>query len=285
MHVAERIFTKLGAGRPVIANFPVNLDKIKRCRGDFLEVDNDQLTPALLMDFSDEYFRKHRFREDRILLVIDEAQLLFNAREWQAEGRKEWTAFFTQHRKYGYEIILVAQFDRMLDRQLRSLIEYEFIHRKVSNFGIYGKILSFWTLGKLFIAVKVWYPLKEKVGAEWFVCRKKYYSLYDSYARFGSDHQTVRPDLITESYEIGERSGSDEQQSPAHSSELESQPASCVASSPDEQLTSSLKTKLPDLCHAQPSDGSSAVKSNLGFTVIKILKGVFRNLMKVWTGK
>ena len=62
LHVAERIYTKLGAGRPVIANFPVNLDKIKRCRGDFLEVDNDELTPALLMDFSDEYFRKHRFQ-------------------------------------------------------------------------------------------------------------------------------------------------------------------------------------------------------------------------------
>lgn len=184
LHVAERIYVKLGAGRPVIANFPVNVSRIKRCRGDFLEVSNDQLTPALLIDFSNEYFRKHKFREDRIFLVIDEAQLLFNAREWNVAGRSEWTAFFTQHRKYGYEIVLVAQFDRMLDRQVRSLLEYEYVHRKVSNFGIYGKLLSLWTLGKLFVAVKVWYPLKEKVGSEWFVCRKKYYSLYDSYARF-----------------------------------------------------------------------------------------------------
>lgn len=194
LHVAERIYVKIAAGRPVIANFHIETRYIKHCRGSFWEVSNDQLTPQLLMDYSDEYFARHRFREDRILLVIDEAQLLFNAREWAAAGRKEWTAFFTQHRKYGYEIILVAQFDRMLDRQLRSLLEYEYIHRKVSNFGFWGKILALWSLGKLFVAVKMWYPLHERVGAEWFVCKKKYYRLYDSYKRFGEDLVQAPPD-------------------------------------------------------------------------------------------
>ena len=89
--------------------------------------------------------------------------------------------FFTLHRHLGFDIILIAQFDRMLDRQIRALIEYEYIHRKVSNFGWKGKILSLLALGNLFVTVKVWYPMKEKVGSEFFKCKRKYYSLYDTY--------------------------------------------------------------------------------------------------------
>ena len=116
------------------------------------------------MWFSKNYsdYVGRRVREGEILLVIDEAQLLFNSREWVKSDRAEWCSFFTQHRKLGYEVVLVAQFDRMLDRQIRSLIEYEWIHRKVSNFGNKGKIMSLFCGGRLFVAVKVWYPLKEK---------------------------------------------------------------------------------------------------------------------------
>ena len=99
-------------------------------------------------------------------MVIDECQLMFNARDWNAKGRADWLEFFTLHRHLGYRIILIAQFDRMIDRQVRSLIEYEYIHRKVSNFGIYGKIISLFSLGNLFVSVKIWYPMKEKVGSE-----------------------------------------------------------------------------------------------------------------------
>ena len=89
---------------------------------------------------------------------------------------------WTLHRHYGYDIILIAQFDHRIDRQIRSLIEYEYIHRKVSNFGLRGKFLCAVMLSpKLFISVKVWYPMKEKVGSEFFKCKRKYYSLYDTY--------------------------------------------------------------------------------------------------------
>lgn len=138
----------------------------------------------MLITFSRHYFSNHPFREGRLLLVIDECQLMFNAREWDAKGRKEWLSFFTQHRKYGYDVILIAQFDRMIDRQIRSLIEYEQIHRKVSNFGFWGQLFSLCAGGKLFVAVKVWYPMKERVGSEFFRADKKYYSLYDTYKHF-----------------------------------------------------------------------------------------------------
>lgn len=189
LHVASRIYWKLRRGLPVIANFDFAADRVRgRGRGgEFIQRNNDELDPAWLRAYSGEYFKTHRFKEETILLVIDEAQLMFNAREWSAAGRAEWLSFFTQHRKFGYEVILVAQFDRMLDRQIRSLLEYEYIHRKVSNFGLMGWLLSIWTLGRLFCAVKMWYPLREKVSADWFVARKKYYSLYDTYKHFDED--------------------------------------------------------------------------------------------------
>lgn len=194
LHVAEKIYYALRAGRPVIANFEVNLDFVwrgsagRRRKDDaFRYIPNDELGPELLQDYADAWFKDHRFREDHILLIIDEAQLLFNSREWDAAGRAAWLRFFSQHRKWGYEVILVAQFDRMLDRQIRSLIEYEYIHRKVSNFGVWGKVFSVFFLGKLFVAVKMWYPLRERIGAEWFVCKPRFFRLYDSYKRFSQD--------------------------------------------------------------------------------------------------
>jgi len=192
LHTAEKIYYALRAGRPVICNFDVNLGFVQGKRPRKLEfhyIPNDELTVAWLEQYATEYFQDRRMKEDWILLIVDEAQLIFNAREWDAKGRKDWLSFFTQHRKYGYEIILVAQFDRMLDRQIRSLIEYEYIHRKVSNFGIWGKIFSIVALGKLFISVQMWYPLREKVGAEWFVCKPRFFRLYDTYKNFRADYE------------------------------------------------------------------------------------------------
>lgn len=195
LHTAEKIFYALRAGRPVICNFDINQDFVKGRRGrrcDFVYTPNDELSVESLLNFSTHYFANHRMREDWILLVLDEAQLLFNAREWGQNGRKEWLSFFSQHRKYGYEIILVAQFDRMLDRQIRSLIEYEFIHRKVSNFGPWGKVFSAFFLGKLFVSVKMWYPLHERIGAEWFVCKKRFFRLYDTFKNFSDSENSKK---------------------------------------------------------------------------------------------
>ena len=187
LHLASRLYHWMQyKNAPIIGNFHCDFSAIKKQKGSFLYLDNSELTPEWLLWFSKNYsdYVGRRVREGEILLVIDEAQLLFNSREWVKSDRAEWCSFFTQHRKLGYEVVLVAQFDRMLDRQIRSLIEYEWIHRKVSNFGIKGKIMSSFCGGRLFVAVKVWYPLKEKVGSEFFFYRKKFSDIYDTYALF-----------------------------------------------------------------------------------------------------
>ena len=187
LHLASRLYNRMKHVRaPIIGNFKANFSSLKKPKGDYLYMDNVDLTPERLIWFSQNYsaYKGRHVKEGEILLVIDECQLLFNSRDWGNRDRGAWLSFFTQHRKLGYEVILIAQFDRMLDRQIRSLIEYEWVHRKVSNFGIPGKIMSAFCMGKLFVAVKVWYPLKEKVGSEFFTYKKKYSGIYDTFAMF-----------------------------------------------------------------------------------------------------
>ncbi len=167
---------------PVVANFPINEDTKGFER--FTYRDNSEINPEYLAWFAHEYWQDHKFGEDRILLVLDECQLLFNSRDWAQKDRMAWLEFFSQHRKYGYKVIFVAQFDRMVDRQIRSLVEYEYIHRKMGNFGWKGKAITLFALGELYVCVKRFYSLSEKIGVEYFRAHKSLFKLYDSYATF-----------------------------------------------------------------------------------------------------
>lgn len=192
LHTAKEIRTRLRMHkRVIIGNFYVNTKAISRRKGTYLFVMNDRLTPERLLQFSRKLSAHldRRLKEGEILLIIDEAQLLFNSREWQNISRNGWLSFFSQHRHYGYDIILAAQFDRMLDRQVRCLIEYEEIHRKVSRFGYIGFFVGLLTNNNLYVAVKRWYPIKERVEGSFFFGSKKLFAVYDSYNHFDAPGQ------------------------------------------------------------------------------------------------
>jgi hypothetical protein len=216
LHCARTIKNWSRLGYPVIGNFPVDLSMHKRAA--YTYCPNDEMTPDFLINYSRQRFGSKAPKEGSILLVIDECQLLFNAREWQQNGRAKWLSFFTQHRKLGYDIILIAQFDRMIDRQIRSLIEYEFIHRKMSNFGWQGKLMSLFFGGKTFIVVKMWYPLHEKIGSEIFHARKNLYRIYDSYATF--DAEAPAKETAPEPEAAPEPAHEDDTQAPMKSQRL-----------------------------------------------------------------
>lgn len=188
LHVARDIRDALlYKRRPVVCNFDIN-SKLRNYASLFSYRPNSDLTPEFLYTYSRQHFAGKPVREDSILLVIDEAQLVFNSRTWQDRGasqrRMDWIEFFSQHRHYGYKIVLIAQFDRMLDRQIRSLIEIEVNHRRLSNFGFLGLLLSALFAGKAFAAVSYYYGLRERVGMSWLLPRRAYFRVYDSYNRF-----------------------------------------------------------------------------------------------------
>lgn len=146
VHAAKEIAIRLRRENAVVlGNFYFNTKAVKKGKGTYLYVPNHRLDPDRLLKFSRRLSRHlgRRLREGEVRIYIDEAQLLFNSREYASTSRRAWLSFFSQHRHYGFDIILMAQFDRMLDRQIRGLIEYEHVHRKVANAGLMGAFVAF----------------------------------------------------------------------------------------------------------------------------------------------
>lgn len=188
LHAAQEIIDAVcRKDVPVIANFDVNRPKFERTRfrrgelAEFRHVQNQDLTPSMLIEYSKGHYAGHKFSESGILLVIDEAQLLFNARTWNDADRADWVYFFTNSRHFGYRVILICQFLEMLDKQIRSVIEIEVKHRNMSNFGIGGKLISLCVGGKLFACITYYVGLKQRIGVQYVLGRRHLYDFYDSY--------------------------------------------------------------------------------------------------------
>ena len=187
LHMAKDIYwyANMKKEKLIITNFEVDVSRLKN-PDRVVMLDNKQLKhPDILYDLAYDFNGVYGLKENNIILMIDEAQLLFNARTWNEVGRDQWLVFFTQHRKLGFMVILSAQFDGMIDKQIRALIEYQTIHRKCSNYGLYGLFLKLFCFGQdLFVGVETWYQLKERTNLSFYFARKKYYSLYDTYNLF-----------------------------------------------------------------------------------------------------
>lgn len=185
LHMAEQIYFRVRSKKPVIANFEIATDRVKHAVDLFAYVDNEQLTPQLLTDFARAYWADKPVKEGGIQLYIDECGVVFNPRDWNAPMRKQWVKFFTQHRKLGYDVYLVAQTDGMVDKQIRALVEYEVKHRKVNNFGWVGRLFNIVAFGKPVIcAVTYWYGMKQRLSADFYIGLKRFYTIYDTMRLF-----------------------------------------------------------------------------------------------------
>lgn len=185
LHCAEKVRSHLKFYSDVIGTFHINENCLfKNSKYQYTYVNIYSLSPTFLVS----YAKTHKLKkgvEGSFLLVIDEAQRLFNSRTWNDKNRNDWITFFAEHRHLGFDIILVSQNDRMLDRQIRALIEYEYVHRKITQFGIKGKLLSIF-VGN-FAYVKNWYPLKEKIDSAFFRADHRLFDFYNTFEDFSSD--------------------------------------------------------------------------------------------------
>jgi len=160
--------------RYVVANFPL---EERYCNRKELERWHfwDVITPEKLVLFAIE--KGFAGKEGSCLLIIDEAGILFNSRDWmvKSEERKKWISFFSQSRKFGYDVILVAQSDRMIDRQIRDLAEYLVRHFNMRKYWYFA-----WLPFKFHCAVWKWYGTRIKGSVDPFVVRASVYRKYDT---------------------------------------------------------------------------------------------------------
>lgn len=214
-HLALRCFELLKyTNKNVIANFALNLDAmqltsigfLKRritdlskgkiifrkynsrpLKGNFFYWHNGEISPERLLEFAQQHHRKQA--EGQTLVIIDEAGIMFNCRQFASADRQHWTDFFAKHRHYGFDFILACQFDRQVDRQIRMCVEYEVVHRKLKNYQFFGWLMAMAAGGNVFLARSFWYASRDKLAIKSRFMRYRFRigSLYDTYAEFTRD--------------------------------------------------------------------------------------------------
>lgn len=177
-HATDIVHTATRRKKYIIANFVINLPEKQQPYFYFL--DNKQMRPDVLIKFSREQLQPNK--ESQAILIIDEAATMFNS-TYVKKGAELWIKFFSQHRKLGFDVILIAQNDKMLDRQVRANIEYHYLHRKIQNFGLKGFVIRM-LLHKDFVCVHYWYGINERLGADYFRIKKKIAASYDTFSLF-----------------------------------------------------------------------------------------------------
>lgn len=68
-------------------------------------------------------------------IIIDEAQLYWNSRDYQLQDNKDHGAFASTHRHQGYDVLLITQRAERIDSALRALCEWRYRYRKLNFFG------------------------------------------------------------------------------------------------------------------------------------------------------
>lgn len=119
--------------------------------------------------------------EGRGLMILDEAHMWLNSRMWQADDRTEIVRFFTQHRKLGWDILLVSQFIDAIDKQVKALAEYHIQLRNLKRAKVWGiPVMPI----NMFLAVWTWNGIMSKNIAkrQAYPLKKKYARLYDTMA-------------------------------------------------------------------------------------------------------
>ena len=152
-HAAKEIYKYIQKGKNIIGNMEINTDNIPQLnnkpKGCYLYVSNkewlnnsilemkiDRHGATRLKEPDDIYsyiqglkgyaFNFHerdkqgKFKLHQTLLILDECQELYNSRSWNRKDRLAWCAFYRLHRKLGYDVILISQDDKCIDKQIRK---------------------------------------------------------------------------------------------------------------------------------------------------------------------
>ncbi len=79
------------------------------------------------------------FVKDGSLLVIDEIHKIFSNRDWSTEKNRQFSDWCSTHRHKGFDVYFVTQHLDKVEKQVRSLIEWTYVYRKVNFLGSLSK--------------------------------------------------------------------------------------------------------------------------------------------------
>lgn len=73
--------------------------------------------------------------EPGCIVVLDEIHKWFSNRDWQAEKNKQFGYWASTHRHHGFDVVLITQNIERVDAAVRSLLEWNYVYRKVNFLG------------------------------------------------------------------------------------------------------------------------------------------------------
>lgn len=192
LHSIQDIKTLSKRGGLVITNFEINKKYLRNNKCGFVMISSEKLLyrPQLLIHKIQLYLKF--FPEKRVLVIIDECSDLFDNRQWNMRGRKEWLHFFRLHRHYNaikkdnIIIDLVTQSEADIDKKLKAYCDSIYYHRKISKFGNVAFIID------AILPIDLFYcsihtnnkMVKMRTGGFWLFGRKSLYKIYDTTADF-----------------------------------------------------------------------------------------------------
>lgn len=111
------------------------------------------------------------------LLCLDEVATYLNSREWSGSGRQDLISWLVQSRKYGWDLLLIAQHANLIDKQVRdALIEIQGTVRRMDKMQVpvlsalwkyfFQKPLHFPRIH--FVALRYGFAFNAPVADRWF---------------------------------------------------------------------------------------------------------------------
>lgn len=129
-HSVRLLMDHLAAGGTVVTNVECVFGRIQNviARRSRVWIERDQLRvfdPELTPNWETEI--PWGEKEGMVLVVLDEAHLFYNARDWSAtaSAHKRLLSFLSQSRKAGVDVLWISQDGGNVDKQFRTLAEWE----------------------------------------------------------------------------------------------------------------------------------------------------------------
>lgn len=167
LHATSVCKTFLKRGDLVLTNYPLNVNNLKSKKTlYYFYISNNYLeNPFILINIIKLFLQS--YPKKRILIVIDEAHVLFDSRQWNNKNRTKWLEFFATHRHLNVRsdfdvinVIMVTQSIENLDKRIRSITEYQVKHLNISNYKTFGFLLGC-VFGSVILYKKCWMNLKK----------------------------------------------------------------------------------------------------------------------------
>lgn len=139
LYAVQTIKRYMGEGRVVATNLDLFLDRLMPVSSRAVsyrlpDVPNSELLNHPLFPLGNP----NPINEEKNgLLVLDECAGYLNARDWKDKDRTALIHFLAQSRKYGWDLLLIAQGASMIDKQVRQeLCDMHGVCRETSKIGI-----------------------------------------------------------------------------------------------------------------------------------------------------